>query len=192
MLRVKIFHLFPTVWEKFWQTFQGKGKRILGAWEARRAREEGGSTRSSPPFTLARGLAPKFPSRLFRTLASQARDNQVILWSYSTKKSIANQTISIKAIFVTQQKRALRDKTKPLHGGTNSLRAQPIIVSSRKVPPHKGARGALRDKNKELLHKSAWIRLACRHNNTNVDTVFRVYYWQSKYDERSHKSLKRK
>ena len=34
----------------------------------------------------------------------------------------------------------------------NSLRPQPVIVSSRKVPPHKGVKEALRDKNKELLH----------------------------------------
>ena len=56
---------------------------------------------------------------------------------------------------VMQWEGALRDSTKRLHGGTNSLRAQQIIVTSRKMPPHEGAREALSDKNKELLHKSA-------------------------------------
>ena len=33
-------------------------------------------------FSLARGVAPKFPSLPFRTLATQPRDNQLILLSY--------------------------------------------------------------------------------------------------------------
>ena len=37
--------------------------------------------------------------------------------------------------------------------GTNSLRAQPIIVSSRKVPSHKGTKEALRDKTKNCCTK---------------------------------------
>ena len=44
---------------------------------------------------------------------------------------------------------------------TNSLRAQPVILSSRKVPPRKQAREALRDKT-----KSCCTGLTCRHNNT--------------------------
>ena len=37
---------------------------------------------------------------------------------------------------------------------TNSLLAQLVIVSSRKGPPHKGVKEALRDKKKELLHRT--------------------------------------
>ena len=45
---------------------KGKGNGISDAREARRAREEGGKETSplSPPFFVARGLAPKFPSPL--------------------------------------------------------------------------------------------------------------------------------
>ena len=38
---------------------------------------------------------------------------------------------------------------------------QPIIVSSRKVPPHKGTKGALRDKT-----KGCCTGLTCQHYNT--------------------------
>ena len=50
------------------EKYEGRGRKL----EPRR-------TRSSPPFILARGLAPKFPSLFFRTPATQARDNQAIL-----------------------------------------------------------------------------------------------------------------
>ena len=61
-----------------------KGREI-GFWarekhEGRMRKEEGAS--SYPSFSLARDLAPKFPSLPFRTLATQASDNQVILLSY--------------------------------------------------------------------------------------------------------------
>ena len=54
---------------------------------------------------------------------------------------------------VIQWEGALRDSTKRLHGGTNSLRAQPIIVRSRKMPPQEGAREALSDKTKNCCTK---------------------------------------
>ena len=51
-----------------------------------RACEKGGRGRlSSPPFSLASGLAPKLPNSFpFRTPSTQAKDNQVILKSYSS------------------------------------------------------------------------------------------------------------
>ena len=52
-----------------------------------------------------------------------------------------------------QREGALRDKTKQLHGGPIPYELSQFIVTSRKVPPpppplppHKGAREALRDK----------------------------------------------
>ena len=63
---------------------------------------------------------------------------------------------------VTQRKGAVRDTTKKLHGReTSSLRAQSVIVSSRKAPPHIRVKEALRDKT-----KSCYIVLKRRHNNT--------------------------
>ena len=72
-----VWHFFsPTL---FWRS-KGKEKEILGAWETRKEREEGGrKTHSSPRFSLVRGLAHKFPSLPFRIPATQASDNQVIL-----------------------------------------------------------------------------------------------------------------
>ena len=67
----------------------------------------------------------------------------------SPLKSIANQSLSITAIFVSSRHGKERCVTRQNGAsGTNSLRAQPIIVSSRKVPPHKEAKKALRYKTK--------------------------------------------
>ena len=77
MFRVQTFH-FPPLFERYTSLryWRSKRKRILGALEALRAREEGGrEIRSSLLFSPARGLAPKFPSlpfpfeRLSRRLA---------------------------------------------------------------------------------------------------------------------------
>ena len=77
------------------------------------------------------------------------------------KKGIANQSFSITAIFASSPQRKERCVTRQTAvWGTNSLRAQPVIVSSRKVPSLK--------RTKELLHQSARIRLTCRHNNTKL------------------------
>ena len=76
------------------------------------------------------------------------------------KKKITNQTLSITAIFVSScngKERCVPNKTPAW--GTNSLQTQPIIVTSRKVPPplpaphHKGAREALRDETKNCCTK---------------------------------------
>ena len=62
---------------------------------------------------------------------------------------------------VKQQEVVVRDKKKTAAWETNSLRAQLVIVSSRKVPPHKQAKEALRNKT-----KSCCTGLTCRHNDT--------------------------
>ena len=95
----------------------------------------------------------------------------------SPTKSIANQSPLITAILSRQATRssgAWQNKTAAWE--TNSLRAQPVIVSSWEVPPHKKkqnktkqnktkktkkARGALRDKT-----KSCCTGITCRHSNT--------------------------
>ena len=48
---------------------------------------------------------------------------------------------------------ALRDETKRLCGGSIFYALEPIIVSSRKVPPHKEAQKALRYKTKSCCIK---------------------------------------
>ena len=84
MLQVKTFHFFPHCLRDN-LICQREGKEDMGAWKARQAREEGGrETRFSFPFSLAGGLATKFPSLPFRTPATHARDNQVIVLSYSS------------------------------------------------------------------------------------------------------------
>ena len=62
---------------------------------------------------------------------------------------------------VKQQEVVVRDKKKTAAWETNSLRAQLVIVSSRKVPPHKQAKEALRNKTKNCC-----TGLTCRHNDT--------------------------
>ena len=49
---------------------------------------------------------------------------------------------------------------------TNSLRAQPVIVSSRKAPTHKGVKEALGDKT-----KSCCTGLTCRHKKIVIGIV---------------------
>ena len=62
---------------------KGREGMVLVREKHLRAREKGGrGTLCSPPFSRARGLAPKFPSLPFRTPSTQAKDiynNQVIL-----------------------------------------------------------------------------------------------------------------
>ena len=82
----------------------------------------------------------------------------------SSTKSIANQSLSITAILsrhATRRSGALQDKTAAWGGTPIPYELdQPIIVSSRKVPPHKGTKEALRDKT-----KSCCTGLTCQHNN---------------------------
>ena len=83
----------------------------------------------------------------------------------SSTKSISNQSLSILAILyrhVTRRSGMLQVKTTAWSGRPIPYELdQPIIVSSRKVPPHKGTREALRDKT-----KSCCTGLTCQHNNT--------------------------
>ena len=79
--------------------------------------------------------------------------------------SIVNQSLSITAILsrhATRRSGSLQDKTAAWAGESIPYELdQPIIVSSRKVPPHKGTKEALRDKT-----KSRCTGLTCQHNNT--------------------------
>ena len=81
----------------------------------------------------------------------------------SSTKCIANQSLLITAILSPQATRSSeRYVTRQTAASeTNSLRAQPVIVSSRKVPPSKRAREALRDKTKNCC-----AGLTCRQKNT--------------------------
>ena len=83
----------------------------------------------------------------------------------SSTKSIANQKLSITAIFsrhATRRSGTLQDKTAAWSGRPIPYELdQPIIVSSLKVPSHKGTKEALRDKTKSCC---TW--LTCRPNNT--------------------------
>ena len=84
----------------------------------------------------------------------------------SPTKSIANQSLSITAILschVTRRSGTLQDKTAATAGRPipYELDHPIIIVSSRKVPPHKGTKEALRVKT-----KSCCTGLTCQHNNT--------------------------
>ena len=83
----------------------------------------------------------------------------------SSTKSISNQSLSITAILSrhgTRRSGTLQDKTAAWSGRSIPYELdQPIIVSSRKVPPHKGTKGALRDKT-----KSCCTGLTCQHYNT--------------------------
>ena len=83
----------------------------------------------------------------------------------SSTKSIANQSLSITAILSrhgTRRSGTLQDKTAAWSGRSIPYELdQPIIVSSRKVPPHKGTKEAQRDKT-----KSCCTGLTCQHNNT--------------------------
>ena len=65
---------------------KGREGMVLVGEKHLRACEKGGRGRlSSPPFSLASGLAPKLPNSFpFRTPSTQAKDNQVILKSYSS------------------------------------------------------------------------------------------------------------
>ena len=107
----------------------------------------------------------------------------------SPTRSIANQSPLITAILSRQATRssgAWQHKTAAWE--TNSLRAQPVIVSSRKVPPRKKAREALRDKT-----KSCCAGLTCRHNNTKswycyYSLLLTIWYTTKVV----HKGLKRK
>ena len=100
----------------------------------------------------------------------------------SSTKSISNQSLSITAILSrhgTRRSGTLQDKTAACSGRSIPYELdQPIIVSSRKVPPHKGTKEAQRDKT-----KSCCTGLTCQHNNTNHDTVLRVYDWPSNATE---------
>ena len=62
---------------------------------------------------------------------------------------------------VKQREVMVREKKKTAAWETNSLLAQLVIVSSRKVPPRKKAKEALRNKTKNCSSG-----LTCRHNNT--------------------------
>ena len=70
----------------------------------------------------------------------------------SSTKRIANQKLSITAIFsrhATRRSGTLQDKTAAWSGRPIPYELdQPIIVSSLKVPSHKGTKEALRDKTK--------------------------------------------
>ena len=100
----------------------------------------------------------------------------------SPTKSIANQSLSNHSPFVSS--RIEKDRCVTRQNGcmgreTNSLRAQPVIVSSRKAPPHKGVKEALRDKTKSCCtgltrrHKKIVIGFSIQ----NLHTVIRVCYW---------------
>ena len=54
---------------------------------------------------------------------------------------------------VKARERALRDKTKRMLQGPIPYALEPIIASSRKVPPHKEAEKALRNKTKSCRIK---------------------------------------
>ena len=77
MLRVNTYSSFSAVAD----IRKGREGMVLVREKHLRARWKGGrGTLSSPPFSLARGLAPKFPNSFpFRTPSTQAKDNQVIL-----------------------------------------------------------------------------------------------------------------
>ena len=99
----------------------------------------------------------------------------------SSTKCIANQSLLITAILsrhATRRSGAWQHKTAAWE--TNSLRAQPVIVSSRKVPPGKKAREALRDKTKNCCAK-----LTFPHNNTESWDCYR----QSNTTRAFHKGL---
>ena len=74
MLRVNTYSSFSAVAD----IRKGREGMVLVGEKNLKAREKGGrETLSSPPFSLARGLSPKFP---FLSLSNtQAKDNQVIL-----------------------------------------------------------------------------------------------------------------
>ena len=75
--------------------------------------------------------------------------------------------LSITAIFVSSRHGKERCVTRQNGAsGTNSLRAQPIIVSSRKVPPHKEAKKALRYKTKSCCIQVHEYETNCLHNYT--------------------------
>ena len=76
----------------------------------------------------------------------------------SPAKSIANQSLSITANFVVSRNEKERCVTRQncwMGQETNSLLAQLVIVSSRKAPPHKGVKEALRDKKKKKKRAAA-------------------------------------
>ena len=103
-------------------------------------------------------------------------------------KSIANQSLLITAILSRQATRssgAWQDKTAAWK--THSLQAQPVIVSSRKVPPRKKAREALRDKTKNCC-----AGLTCRHNNTKSWYCYYSLLLTIWYDESSSQRAEKK
>ena len=67
---------------------------------------------------------------------------------------------------VKPRERALRDKTKRILQGPIPYALEPIIVSSRKVPPHKEAKKALRYKTKSCCNRCMNTRPTCLHNYT--------------------------
>ena len=103
-------------------------------------------------------------------------------------QSIANQSLLITAILSGQATRssgAWQDKTAAWE--TNSVRAQPVIWSSRKVPPRKKATGPLHDKTKNCC-----AELTCRHNNTKSWYCYYSLLLTIWYDESSSQRAKTK
>ena len=103
-------------------------------------------------------------------------------------KSIANQSLLITVILSRQATRssgAWQDKTAAWE--TNSLQVQPVIVSSRKVPPRKKAREALRDKTKICCAGQT-----CRHNNTKAWYCYYSLVLTIWYNERSSQRAEKK
>ena len=88
----------------------------------------------------------------------------------SSTKSISNQSLSITAICLVHATR---------WSGTLQELDQRIIVSSRKEPPHRGTKEALRDKT-----KSCCTGLTCQHNNTKSWYCYYCYSTRCKHHPR--------
>ena len=112
----------------------------------------------------------------------------------SPTKSIANQSLSNHSPFVSsrnEKDRCVTRRSGCMGRETNSLRAQPVMVSSRKAPPHKEA---LRDKTKGCCtgltrrHKKIVIGIV----NTKSSYCYKSLLLIIWYDKSSHKRAKKK
>ena len=106
----------------------------------------------------------------------------------SPTKSIANQSLLITNIFLrhaTRSSGAWQDKTAAWE--TNSLRALPVIMSSRKASPHKKTSEALRDKTKNCC-----TGLTCRHDNAKSRYCYYILLLTIWYNESSSQRAKKK